>query len=262
MELEPKKCEKKRQADEAAERIRRVECSLFHDRSFLHASNPSHTVDAVQKQLEFYFGDANLSKDAYLRKVMHGHKKGYVELGELLKFDRLKKLFEHSHVSGFEERLNIMRQAIKKSGLLRACKEGKRVKRCVPFDEKLLADRAWLEDVDSRTVYVENIPTFATREMLAEVFKKCGKILFVSLPLDAVTKKNRGYAFIEFEVAANQQTVDCAIASLALNNSIPKQFMLEHSHEEMVAMRIISKPEWSRLKEEYKKVPAAHRDAH
>lgn len=44
----------------------------------------------VRKQIEFYFSSSNLGSDEYLRSLMDAE--GWIELGQLVKFPRLKSL--------------------------------------------------------------------------------------------------------------------------------------------------------------------------
>ncbi len=199
---------------EVINRMKIIDSNLLHER-IPTAMNAHQTVpNALRKQVEFYFGDPNLSKDHYLRELISKHKKGYVEVKSLLGFHKIENLFNTAHIARLEDRLNYLKNAISSSSLLKLCKQKLRVKRIVPFDPASVILAENIADVDNRTIYLENIPTFATHEMIASVFSKYGKILHVRLPHEkpvqrpatsaqAQVKSHKGFAFIEFSVNLN-----------------------------------------------------------
>lgn len=50
-----------------------------------------------------------------------------------------------------------------------------------------------------RTVYVGNLPQEVTEQILFAFFNTFGEIKSVTIPIDHVTEKKRGFAFIEFD---------------------------------------------------------------
>ncbi len=50
-----------------------------------------------------------------------------------------------------------------------------------------------------RTVYVGNLPENVTEKLLYSFFITFGEIISIHIPIDHVTQKNRGFAFIEFD---------------------------------------------------------------
>lgn len=69
------------------------------------------------RQLEFYFGDINLIKDDFLKNLIRKHKKGYVEVRALLKFKKIKKIFQSFSIEG-TERAEILSESIDNSEIL------------------------------------------------------------------------------------------------------------------------------------------------
>ena len=57
----------------------------------------------------------------------------------------------------------------------------------------------------SNRIFVGNIPYDATEQELKEFFQKAGNITQVVIPKDRETGKPRGFAFVEFETAAQMQ---------------------------------------------------------
>ena len=55
------------------------------------------------------------------------------------------------------------------------------------------------EDDYKRTIYVGNLPESVTEQTLFAFFNTFGEIKSVQIPIDHVTEKMRGYAFIEFD---------------------------------------------------------------
>lgn len=183
--------------------VRKVDSNLLSDQANTLVNTQQSTIDFLRKQLEFYFGDPNLCKDSFMRDLISKHPKGYVELKTLLSFHKIGQILNAHGINRFEDRLNSLRQAAGSSAILKLCKQNLRIKRKTQFDLNLLKDHSFIEEIDSRTIYVENIPTYANQELIAKVFSKYGRILIVSLPKEAegkLKKKNKGFAFIEYEV--------------------------------------------------------------
>jgi len=57
----------------------------------------------------------------------------------------------------------------------------------------------------SNRIFVGNIPYDATEQELRDFFQKAGKITQVVIPKDRESGKPRGFAFVEFETAAQMQ---------------------------------------------------------
>lgn len=186
---------------------RKVDSNLIFEQSSSLVNTHQTAIEYIRKQLEFYFGDPNLSRDRFLRDLISKHPKGYVELKQLFGFHKISQILNAHSINKYEERLNILRQAVAASQILKLCKQSLRVKRNIPFDPKLLQNSEFIDDINSRTVYVENIPVYATQELVARVFMKYGKILHVGLPKEGENKKkrNKGFAFIEFDVNSRNQ---------------------------------------------------------
>ncbi|KOB76830.1 putative multi-sex-combs protein [Operophtera brumata] len=108
--------------------------------------------DNILKQMEFYFSEANLSKDRFLGDLVKNDP--WVPLDLFLKFNKIRTLSQD---------LNDIAKAMKHSSLLELSEDRTKVKRKVPVLPY---------DADERTVYVESIPVSATREWLQRVSEK------------------------------------------------------------------------------------------
>jgi hypothetical protein len=51
------------------------------------------TIDkALRTQMEYYFGDKNYSKDTYLQKQQSLNEERFIELGLIMRFNKIRKL--------------------------------------------------------------------------------------------------------------------------------------------------------------------------
>nr|XP_057923000.1 la-related protein 7 [Doryrhamphus excisus] len=146
-------------------------------------SRVKQLLGEVKKQVEFWFGDANLSKDRFLKKLIEESEDGYVDLCVLASFNRMKKLTSDT---------KLIARALKNSSVVQVNLEGDKVRRQKPIGDLP-------NDVDSRTVYVELLPKDVTHSWIEKVFSKCGNVLYVSIPRYKSSGHSKGFAFVEFE---------------------------------------------------------------
>lgn len=161
----------------------------------------SKVLQKLRKQVEFYFGDPNLSKDKSFRKMISQHNKGYVQLEKLLAFNKISVILFNADFSSLKDKKKALLEAIKKSDILKLNKNGSLVKRRIPFDFKAITSETYKNKQNRRMVYVENLPSNISHDVLADIFNKNGRILHISLPRHKESKLVKGFAFIEFEVS-------------------------------------------------------------
>eukprot|EP00057_Strongylocentrotus_purpuratus_P013086 XP_011667560.1 PREDICTED: la-related protein 7 isoform X3 [Strongylocentrotus purpuratus] len=137
----------------------------------------------VCQQIEFYFSDANLRKDRFLKQEMAKSKDGYISVDIIANFNKL--------LSMTEDRKMVI-SAIQLSAILKLSEDQLFVKR-----RKTLKPPKY--DPDDCTVYVECLPKKADHDLLRKAFSYCGKVVYVSLPRYKSTSDIKGFAFIEFE---------------------------------------------------------------
>ena len=183
-------------------RMRSVDSALVQEKPLSGLGAAQGLVDMLRKQIEFYFGDPNLKRDRHLRELIAKHKKGYVELKTLLTFNRISHLFANAHVTKLEDKMASLRQAVSSSQILKICKQKLRVKRIIPFSQDTASQKEVVDEVTTRTVYIENIPPHATVDIIARVFSKFGQLALVNVPKadHSSHPKNKGFAFVEFSV--------------------------------------------------------------
>ncbi|XP_071794841.1 la-related protein 6-like [Asterias amurensis] len=128
---------------------------------------PDEALQAkIIKQVEFYFSDANITKDAFLLKHVRRNKEGYVSLKLITSFKKVKSLTKDWRT---------VRHSLQSSTTLEVNDEGTKVKRKAPLPD-------YDETTPSRTVVVVNLPTEnPSIESIAELFKHCGDISLVRI---------------------------------------------------------------------------------
>lgn len=146
-------------------------------------SRVKQLLSEVKKQVEFWFGEVNLSKDRFLKKLMEESDRGYVDISVLASFNRMKQLTTDT---------KLIARALKNSSVVELNLEGTKVRRQLPIGELP-------NDVDSRTVYVELLPKDVTHSWIERVFTKCGNVVYVSIPRYKSSGDSKGFAFVEFE---------------------------------------------------------------
>ncbi|CAH1646803.1 unnamed protein product [Spodoptera littoralis] len=164
----------------------------------------------ILKQMEFYFSDANLTKDRFLGDLVKNDP--YVPLELFLKFNKVRSLTQD---------VSDIAKAMKNSTLLELSEDRLKVKRktaVLPYD------------ADSRTVYVESIPVTASREWLERVFSDYGHVAYISLPKFKNSQKIKGFAFIEFNRPEDAQK--CISTFTKMGSEEPSMDTTEKKTEE------------------------------
>ncbi|XP_041988393.1 la-related protein 7 [Aricia agestis] len=182
----------------------------------------------ILKQMEFYFSDANLSKDRFLGDLVKNDP--YVPIAEFLKFNKIKSLTQD---------VNDIVKAMKHSTFLELSEDKTKVKRKLPMMPY---------DADLRTVYVESIPETASREWLERVFSDFGHVAYISLPKFKNSQRIKGFAFIEFEKP--QDAHKCIAAFTEMGCKLPTCM----PPEELSSIKLFSveePEETNETKEEY-----------
>ncbi|KAM8720708.1 hypothetical protein ACLKA7_006705 [Drosophila subpalustris] len=154
-----------------------------------------HLFNSIRAQMEFYFGDANLSKDRFLRRYVE--QDPYVPLDIFLTFNKIKTLTQD---------VQQISRSLSNSQLLELDESGLKVRRKTALPVQ--------RDVNDKTLYVEALPRTATHDWLKEVFSRYGAVAYVSLPHYPGTRKIKEFAFIEFEKSASVEKAVKAFAQV------------------------------------------------
>jgi hypothetical protein len=64
---------------------------LTHIKSQFHRMD-EEVMEAIRRQVEYYFTMANLATDALLKKMIDSNHRGWVKIKDLAKFNRLRML--------------------------------------------------------------------------------------------------------------------------------------------------------------------------
>jgi len=191
----------------------------------------------LREQIEFYFGDANLQKDRFIKQLINADNEGYVDLEKIANFNKMRSMTSD---------IGLIVEAAKSSNLVQPDTTGKRIRRTkvVPI----------AKNVDSRTVYVEGFPPDSTHDTLKQFFSVCGKVNYVSIPRNKDQARTfKGFAFIEYE---KEEEAVHAIKEL---NTVGNT---DHNPAAPVGLRVIAKDTWDRLKDEFKELKAKQRNEH
>ncbi|XP_067639755.1 la-related protein 7 [Eurosta solidaginis] len=178
-----------------------------------HRKRKRHHYNAIRALMEFYFGDANLTKDRYLKQLID--KDPYVPLEEFLKFNKLKALTTS---------VEAIAKSLSNSQLLELDETQSKVKR----KTALPAER----NVDHKTLYVEALPAAADHDWVRQVFERFGSVVYVSLPKYAKSGKIKEFGFIEFE---QESSVEKAIKAFQEFNGVLR--MQETDPSELQSVR-------------------------
>ncbi|KAH3834303.1 la-related protein 6-like [Dreissena polymorpha] len=122
--------------------------------------------DKIINQVEFYFSDENILKDAFLLKHVRRNKMGYVSIKLVTSFKKMKSLTKDYRVVAY---------SLRQSDKLEVNEEGRKVRRKNPLPE-------YDETTPSRSVVAINLPMEnPTIENIAEMFSKCGEVALIRI---------------------------------------------------------------------------------
>lgn len=121
-------------------------------------------AEKIVAQVEFYFSDANITKDAFLLKHVKRNKEGYVSLKLISSFKRVKHLTKDWRV---------VAQALLRSKKLEINEAGTKLRRLEPLPP-------YDQTAPSRTIVAVHMPIEKpTIENVAELFSPCGEIALI-----------------------------------------------------------------------------------
>uniref|UniRef100_A0A0D6QVC3 HTH La-type RNA-binding domain-containing protein n=1 Tax=Araucaria cunninghamii TaxID=56994 RepID=A0A0D6QVC3_ARACU len=119
----------------------------------------------IVKQVEFYFSDANLPTDKYLMKYLKKDPEGFVPIAVVASFRKIKNLVNNNHAW--------VGASLRTSSQLVVSEDGKKVRRLHPLHE------IDIEEMQSRTVVAENLPTDYSIQNLEKLFGSVGNVKMV-----------------------------------------------------------------------------------
>lgn len=151
--------------------------------------------DKIIKQVEFYFSDVNILKDAFLLKHVRRNRQGYVSIKLITSFKKVKSLTKDYRAVAY---------SLRQSEHLEVNEEGKKVRRKDPLPE-------YDETTPSRSVVAVNLPMETPSiENVAELFSKCGEVSLIRIlrPGKSIPQDVKKYAAKYTEIGT---TVCCVV---------------------------------------------------
>ncbi|XP_030383714.1 la protein homolog [Scaptodrosophila lebanonensis] len=168
---------------------------------------------AIIRQVEYYFGDANLNRDKFLREQISKNEDGWVPLTVLVTFKRLAAL-----TTDFEEIINALVKS--DEGLLEISDDKQSLRRHPerPIPEHNEERR---KEIQERTAYAKGFPLDSQIADILDYFSVYEKVCNITMRkyLDKTTKsyKFKGSIFVTFE------TLDQAKAFMAKDKVVYKE---------------------------------------
>eukprot|EP00434_Breviolum_minutum_P005395 symbB.v1.2.004757.t2/scaffold242.1/size254583/4 len=183
--------------------------------------------------MDFYFSDANLRRDRYMKqRVDEGD--GSIALDLFLSFNRIKAL-------GVTELAQLV-EAVQASPLLNLTEQDTKVRR--DFTKHPLGTY----DPVQRTLYVEGLPLTFGIDDLTKFFSSYGQVKLVEVPQHRETREPRGFAFVEF--ASVEEAEEALNACQGLwPPTWPQRF-------DGKTLRVMKKAQWHQQCREYKQLQA------
>jgi La-related protein 7 len=157
----------------------------------------------LQKQIEFYFSDANLRHDTFLSTQMKKSSDNYVDLEVIARCNAVKSLTKDR---------DVIRAAIHLCADLELSDDGQKVRRISSLPEVV--------NLDDQTIFVDNIPQHADHATVKKVFNKFGTVEYISIPRYPGSGNNKGFAFVEFD---SHQAAERAVKAFQDNSGLDQQ---------------------------------------
>jgi hypothetical protein len=217
----------------------------------------------LRRQVEWLFSDANLCQDVFLRRLVKSDAAGMVPLATLAAFYR---------VAALSRNVLTIARALDDSRLLVLSPDRLRVGRVIPFRD--LPAGAF----DACTIYVERLPLHSHHESIARYFSTWGPVLHVSMPRFRLTRRFKGFAFVQFATPAAAQsaltahlppttapltlhsslsTEDATAATTAPSSPSAAAGTAAPAATSPSSMLVLSKAQWAALKTEAKAAQAS-----
>lgn len=173
----------------------------------------------INSQVEFYFSDANITKDAFLLKHVRRNKEGYVSLKLISSFKRVKHLTKDWRV---------VADALKRSTKLEINEAGTKLRRKEPLP-------AYDETTPSRTVVAVRMPIDKPSvENVSRLFASCGEIALVRV----LRPGNPVPADVRQFLNKNPSLVNCVCALVEFTESESAREALRLQNHEDEGMKV------------------------
>lgn len=189
------------------------------DESAPFVAPDEETTKRILDQVEFYFSDANIVKDAFLLKHVRRNKEGYVSLKLISSFKRVKHLAKDWRAVAF---------AISKSEKLEVNESGTKLRRKEPLP-------AYDQTTPSRTVVAINLSEEkpVTIESVAELFRGCGEIALIRVlrPGNPIPSDVRHFVNKHPEMGSNVSALIEFVRTESAHNAMTKDWTAEKAKD-------------------------------
>ena len=185
----------------------------------------------LQKQLEYYFSDANLRRDAHLKGLAGANDdatlRQFVDLEHVLAFSRARSILDESTTDGEPAKKRaktipaVALTAARASSSIELSECGTKIRRAQPYVE------VDAKELAARTLYVEPVADDASIDSIQARFAPHGAVANVSLP------RGRGFGFVEFEARESAQKAVAALDGVG-------------------GVAVLTKGEWERIDRRWK----------
>ncbi|XP_050440886.1 uncharacterized protein LOC126845908 [Adelges cooleyi] len=189
------------------------------DESVPFVAPDEDTTKRILDQVEFYFSDTNIVKDAFLLKHVRRNKEGYVSLKLISSFKRVKHLAKDWRA---------VAHAISKSDKLEVNESGTKLRRKDPLP-------AYDQTTPSRTVVAINLPENkpVSIESVAEMFRSCGEIALIRVlrPGNPIPSDVRHFVNKHPEMGNNVSALVEFVRTESAHNAISKDWTAEKAKD-------------------------------
>ncbi|KAI6677881.1 hypothetical protein NL676_038677 [Syzygium grande] len=143
----------------------------------------------IIKQVEYLFSSMSLLSNDFIAKHVSKDPEGYVSISIIASTKKIKSLVTNNQM---------LAQALRSSPNLVVSSDGKRVRRRLPFTEKEK------EELQSRTVVVENLPEDHSYHNLEKIFSAAGSVKNIRIchPQESNSSRPKGDLFIRNKLHA------------------------------------------------------------
>lgn len=189
------------------------------DESTPFVAPDEETTKRILDQVEFYFSDANIVKDAFLLKHVRRNKEGYVSLKLISSFKRVKHLAKDwravAHAIALSEKLEVN-------------ESGTKLRRKEPLP-------AYDQTTPSRTVVAINLAEEkpVTIETVAELFRGCGEIALIRVlrPGNPIPSDVRHFVNKHPEMGSNVSALIEFVRTESAHNAMSKDWSSEKAKD-------------------------------
>ncbi|GAV61381.1 RRM_1 domain-containing protein/La domain-containing protein/PAM2 domain-containing protein [Cephalotus follicularis] len=157
----------------------------------------------IIKQVEYQFSDMSLLANESMAKSVHKDPEGYVPISVISSIKKIKSLISNNQ---------LLAQALLSSSKLVVSEDGKKVRRKFPFTDR---DK---EELQSRTIVVENLPEDHSHQNLEKLFSVVGSVKTVRIchPPESNSSRSKGDFFLSNKLHALVEYESTQIAERAV----------------------------------------------